>query len=53
MKQLLILITLFVAISAPNFAQQKPNIIVIFADDMGYGDLGINGHPTIRTPNLD
>jgi arylsulfatase len=53
MKLLLILITLFVAISAPKFAQQKPNIIVIFADDMGYGDLGINGHPTIRTPNLD
>jgi arylsulfatase len=53
MKQLLILFFLFVAISAPNFAQQKPNIIVIFADDMGYGDLGINGHPTIRTPNLD
>lgn len=34
-------------------AQQKPNIIILFADDMGYGDVGINGHPTIRTPNLD
>ena len=34
-------------------AQDKPNVIIIFADDMGYGDLGINGHPTIRTPNLD
>jgi len=31
----------------------KPNIIIIFADDLGYGDLGIFGHPTIRTPNLD
>jgi len=30
-----------------------PNIIVIFADDMGYGDMSINGHPTIKTPNLD
>lgn len=31
----------------------KPNIIIIFADDMGYGDLSCYGHPTIRTPNLD
>ncbi|MCY4223636.1 MAG: sulfatase [Bacteroidetes bacterium] len=30
-----------------------PNFIVIFADDMGYGDLGVYGHPTIRTPHLD
>jgi arylsulfatase A len=31
----------------------KPNFIVIFADDLGYGDLGIFGHPTIKTPHLD
>jgi arylsulfatase A-like enzyme len=31
----------------------KPNFIVIFADDMGYGDLGVFGHPNIKTPNLD
>ena len=32
---------------------RKPNFIVIFCDDLGYGDLGCFGHPTIRTPNLD
>ena len=31
----------------------KPNFIIVFVDDMGYGDLGSYGHPTIRTPNLD
>jgi arylsulfatase len=32
---------------------KKPNFIIIFADDLGYGDLGSYGHPTIKTPNLD
>jgi len=31
----------------------KPNIIIIFADDLGYGDLACFGHPTIATPHLD
>lgn len=34
-------------------ASDLPNFVVILADDMGYGDLGVHGHPYIRTPNLD
>ena len=30
-----------------------PNVVIIFTDDMGYGDLTSYGHPTIRTPHLD
>lgn len=32
---------------------QRPNVILILADDMGYGDLGVFNNGQVRTPNLD
>ncbi len=34
-------------------AAEKPNIVVILCDDLGYGDLACYGHPVIQTPHLD
>lgn len=36
-----------------GFAAEKPNVIFIMADDMGYGDLGCYGQNAIKTPNID
>ncbi len=41
------------AAAASAAAAADPNVVIIFCDDMGYGDLGCFGHPTIATPNLD
>lgn len=43
----------FCLITSLVFAQQKPNVIYIYADDMGYGELGSYGQQKIKTPNLD
>ena len=32
---------------------RKPNVILIITDDMGYGDVGINGNTMLKTPHLD
>lgn len=52
MKKTLILFILLV-FNLTIWAQQKPNIIIIYADDLGYGDLSCYGMSKISTPNID
>lgn len=42
-----------VVISTQVIAQQKPNVVFIYSDDLGYGDLSCYGATKIKTPNLD
>ena len=60
-SQSLAMTALIVSSSAVHAARQptqretpsKPNILLILADDWGWGDLGCHGHPYVRTPNID
>ena len=49
---LISLLTTFSACTNENGGQQ-PNIILLMADDMGWGDTSYNGNPNLKTPNLD
>jgi arylsulfatase A len=48
-----LLIKLLLVIPAALSAAERPNVIIIFIDDMGYGDVGFNGATGPKTPNLD
>ena len=53
-RALLILYTLGITLCAAVAGKPKrPNILFIFADDWGWGDLSCHGHPYVKTPNID
>lgn len=49
----ILLLFIFPIISNAQKTNSKPNIIYIYADDLGYGELGSYGQTKIKTPNLD
>ncbi len=53
MRQLCLALFLALIATALLAAPPRPNIVIIFADDLGYGDLGCFGSTTNRTPRLD
>ena len=53
MRQLLLLTILLALPASAQSADDRPNVILIFIDDMGYGDVGFNGATDPKTPNLD
>lgn len=52
-RQAFLVWPLFGVITCVSFAAEKPNVIYILADDLGYGDLGCYGQRVIETPHLD
>jgi arylsulfatase A-like enzyme len=53
MKQIYLFTVLFGLLLAATEAADKPNVLVIFADDLGYGDIGVQGGREAPTPHID
>ena len=55
----ILLVSILLAVSAHGDAlayfaeEKKPNIILLYVDDLGFGDIGVNGATAVKTPNID
>ena len=52
-KTLIIFLLVFNVIQSQNKRKEKPNLVIIMTDDMGWADVGFNGCKDIPTPNID
>ena len=58
MRKLIVTTTCLAAASVfsmatPEQKSSKPNIVIIYVDDLGFGDIGVNGAIGVKTPNID
>ena len=53
LSHILIYLAIILSSTSVAFAEDRPNILLILADDLGYEDLGFQNSPEIQSPNLD
>jgi arylsulfatase A-like enzyme len=53
LMRVVLLVCLSAVVASSGQGAEPPNIVLVMADDQGWGDMAYNGHPDLRTPNFD